>query len=318
MRKPRREPKPHRPRASQIRAWDSVRIRSSRKGPLADRPGHNRIATAARASLGVRNARRDRCLARRLSSRRASRASGAKTRGSSAAPRPQICLVSFWPFRPCRCRPGAPGRRRVPSSLAAHVPPTLRRSDDVPITSGDGTSKFWWQETPAAPAPVASVAAPTSDAPPKTTATQRVRRERRGGEQGPQRRARAERARATRREQSRPPRRVGEHPTRPGRRGHRRFASPRGSRAPREIRRRRIRQRESQVQRRAGTRGEPTRRTRTTARTHSRGRARGGGESAGESEFETPLRVPGRVEARVEDDAFAVPRQSRRRTLVRA
>ena len=60
------------------------------------------------------------------------------------------------------------------SSLAAHVPPTLRRSDDVPITSGDGTSKFWWQETPAAPAPVASVAAPTSDAPPKTTATQRV------------------------------------------------------------------------------------------------------------------------------------------------
>ena len=91
------------------------------------------------------------------------------------SPRPRIRLVSFWPFRPCRCRPGAPARRRVPSSLPAHVPlPSLRRSDDVPVTSGDGASKFWWQETPAAPAPGASVAAPTSDVPPKTTATQRV------------------------------------------------------------------------------------------------------------------------------------------------
>ena len=91
------------------------------------------------------------------------------------SPRPRIRPVSFWPFRPCRCRPGAPARRRVPSSLPAQVPlPSVRRSDDVPVTSGDGASKFWWQETPAAPAPGASVAAPTSDAPPKTTATQRV------------------------------------------------------------------------------------------------------------------------------------------------
>ena len=248
---------------------------------------------------------------------RASRASEQRPEVRLPPPRPQILLVSFWPFRPCRCRPGAPGRRRVPSSLAAHVPPSLRRSDDVPITSGDGTSKFWWQETPAAPAPGASVAAPTSDAPPKTTATQRVAANIAAENKGPS----VERAlkELERLAENNPDLRDALASIQRGPDGAVTVGSLRRAEATLRERyaaaasvseRAKFNVAQARAENPLGERGRPRGRTREGAREAA--------AKAPASPSSRPLSGSPGGSARVEDDAFAVPRQSRRRTLVRA